>query len=151
MVSRVHHCHLSSARVRPLQSLSSSDVIFEGQSINQVITVARQSLQPQTNIKGRPLKGFSSFLLNQSIMGLFWPYTKASKVVQSWRLTYRPAISLSTCSLTPSSHSYHVTEEYQSLRTIHSACLTSGRPSNQSLSVLQEISTRKKKAFQTYP
>lgn len=34
MVSRVHHCHLSSTRVRPLQSLSSSDVIFV-RSVNQ--------------------------------------------------------------------------------------------------------------------
>lgn len=84
-------------------------------------------------------------------MGLFWPYAEASKVVQPWRLTYRPAISLSTCSLTPSSHSYHVTEEYQSLRTIHSACLTSGRPSDQSLSATAENLDKEKKAFQTYP
>lgn len=151
MVSRVHHCHLSSTRVRPLKSLSSSDIIFEGQSINQVMTVARQSMQPQTNIKGRPLKGFSSFLLNRSIMGLCWSYTKASKVVQSWRLTYRPAISLSTCSLTPSSHSYHVTEEYQSLRTIHSACLTSGRPSNQSLSATAGNLDQEKKSLSDVP
>lgn len=61
IVRRVHRCHLSSTRVRPLQSLSSSDIIFEGQSINQFMTVALQSLQHQTNIKGRPSKGFSFF------------------------------------------------------------------------------------------